>query len=108
MTLHLNPTMAVRLDPVYEYGPEQVDPETGETYRPITGVKPGVHIDMHPRTIETHPALAWGFVVPRNPVHDPGSNIRTWAASLEAYEVAAPPSDPPHVFDLFYEDGEGG
>ena len=90
MTLRLNPTVAVRLDPVYEYGPEQVDPETGESYREVIGVKPGVHIDMHPRTIETHPALAWAFVAPDHPVHDPGANIRTWAATEAAYIAAAP------------------
>lgn len=90
MTLRLNPTCAVRLDPVYEYGPELINPETGETYREITGIKPGVHIDMHPRSIETHPALAWAFVDPVHPVHDPGSNVRTWAATEEAYKAAAP------------------
>jgi hypothetical protein len=90
MTLRLNPTVAVRLDPVYEYGPEQTNPETGETYREVIGVKPGVHIDMHPRTIETHPALAWAFVDPDHPVHDPGSNVRTWAPTEAAYIAAAP------------------
>lgn len=101
MTLRLNTCCAVRIDPVYEYGPEQTDPETGETYRPITGIKPGVHIEVDARTIQAHPALAWGFINPDHPVHDPGSLIRTWAATEEAYEAAAPVTGSP--FDLFVE-----
>lgn len=101
MTLRLNTSTAARLDPVYEYGPEQIDPETGETYREVIGVKPGVHIEVHPRTIETHPALAWGFIAPDHPVHDPGSLIRTWAATEEGYIAAAPVTGSP--YDLFVE-----
>lgn len=108
MPLRLDPTCATRLDPVYEYGPEQTNPETGETYREITGIKPGVHIEIHPRTIETHPDLAWAFIVPDHPVHDPGSNIRTWAATEEAYTAAAPITG--SLYDLQapeMDDGEG-
>jgi hypothetical protein len=101
MTLRLNPTCAVRLDPVYEYGPELINEETGETYREITGIKPGVHIEIHERTIQAHPALAWGFIDPDHPVHDPGSLIRTWAATEEAYKAAAPVTGSP--YDLFVE-----
>ena len=105
MTLHLNPTMAVRLDPVYEYGPEQTNSE-GETYREVIGVKPGCHIEVNLHTIALHPALAWGGIVPRYPVHDPGELIRTRAESLEVYRAAAPPSVPPSPYDLFYEGSE--
>ena len=98
MTLRLPNSCAVRIDPVYEYGPEQTNPETGETYREIIGIKPGVHIEIHERTIQTHPALAAFIVHPANPVHDPGSLIRTWAATEEAYKAAAPLTGSP--FDL--------
>lgn len=105
MTCRFNPTQSAEVI-AYDYGPEETNPETGETYREITGIKPGVHIDMHPRTIETHPALAALIVHPENPVHDAGSNVRTWAADEEAYIAAAPPSDPPNPYDLFYEASE--
>jgi hypothetical protein len=101
MTLRLNPTCAVRLDPVYEYGPEQTNPETGVTYREITGIKPGVHIDMHPQTIATHPDLAALIIHPENPIHDPGNGVRTWAADEAAYTAAAPVTGSP--YDLFVE-----
>jgi len=101
MTLRLNPTMAVRLDPVFEFGPEQTDPDTGDTYREITGIKPGVHIDMHPQTIATHPDLAALIIHPENPIHDPGNGVRTWAADEEAYIAAAPVTGSP--YDLFVE-----
>ena len=104
MTLRLNTAVAVRIDPIYELGPEQVDPETGETFREVVGVKPGAHFEVHPQTINTHPALAWGFVAPANPVHDPGALVRTMAPSPAHYEAAAPPSDPPSPWDLFYEE----
>ena len=108
MTLRLNTAVAVRIDPIYELGPEQVDPETGETFREVVGVKPGAHVEVHPQTIAIHPALAWGFVEPAQPVHDPGALMRTMGASLEAYEQAAPPSDPPSPWDLFYDDPGAG
>ena len=106
MTLHLNPTQAV-LVTAYEYGPEQTNPETGETYREVIGVKPGVRLDVQITTIERHPALMWGYVEPGNPVHDPGpTGVRLIADSIEVFQAAAPATG--HHHDLFWDDGEPG
>ena len=102
MTYRWNPTQSAEVI-AYDYGPEETNPETGETYRPVIGVKPGVRLDVQIETIQRHPALMWGYVEPKNPVHDPGSNgVRLIAESLDVFLAAAPPTG--HHHDLFYEE----
>ena len=102
MTPTWNPTMSAEVI-AYDYGPEETDPETGETYRPVIGIKPGVRRDVQIETIQRHPALMWGFVAPENPVHDPGPNgVRLIAESLDVFLAAAPPTG--HHYDLFCDD----
>lgn len=106
MTPRLNPTMSAEVI-AYDYGPSETNPETGETYRPVIGIKPGVRRDVQIETIQRHPALMWGYVEPKNPVHDPGSNgVRLYAESLDLFLAAAPPSDPPSPWDLWLLQGD--
>jgi hypothetical protein len=87
----------------YELGLEEVN-EDGAAFRPRLGVKPGVRLDVQSETIALHTALLWGFVDPAEPVHDPGPNgVRLFAESINVFQSAAPPSDPPSVWDLFLE-----
>ena len=102
MTPRLNPTMSAEVI-AYDYGPEETNPETGDTYRPVIGIKPGVRLDVQIETIQRHPALLWGYVEPANPVHDPGPNgVRLYAPTIEAFLNVAPATG--HHHDLFYED----
>ena len=102
MPHRLNPTMAAVVT-AYDYGPEETNPETGETYRPVIGIKPGVRLDVQIETLQCHPALMWGYVEPVNPVHDPGPNgVRLIAESLDVFLAAAPPTG--HHHDLIVED----
>lgn len=98
-----NPTMVAEVT-AYEYGPEDTDPETGETFRPVIGILLGERPDVQLRCIELHPDLAAFIVEPDTPLHDPGPNgVRLYADSKALLEAAAPPSDPPHPSDIFVE-----
>jgi len=90
MSYTLNTSVAV-LVTAYTYGPEELDAE-GYPFRPITGVEPGVRIDVQRQCVDHNPALEAFIVHPENPVHDCGPNgVRLFADTIEELQAAAPP-----------------
>ena len=43
-----NPSL-IAVAKAYEYGPEEIDPETGETFKPIVGELPGLRLNVDNR-----------------------------------------------------------
>lgn len=101
--LVFNPTMVAQVT-AYEYGPEETNPETGETFRPVIGILPGERIDVQSQCIAQQPALTAFVVEPDVLLHDCGPNgVRLFAETPEELMAAAPPNDPPSPWDICVE-----
>lgn len=88
LTLNLSTAVYVT---AYEYGPEEVDPETGLAFAPVIGVQPAARLDVQRECLDAHPALAAYAVSPAQPIHDPGPNgVRLYAPDMASFEAAAP------------------